>query len=105
MFFIHFSSPFSPLNTKCPWFKKKIQGEIPSFLPQSLFLPSYVLKILSRRFKDVCYTLLFIRHVLGVLFVCCWIFVVGVFYFKTSKALDILSTFILDFLAKDVFDY
>lgn len=32
-------------------------------------------------------------------------FVVGVFYFKTSKVLDILSTLRLDFLAKDVFDY
>lgn len=27
------------------------------------------------------------------------------FYFKTSKALGILSTLTLDFLAKDVFDY
>lgn len=55
MFFIHFSSPFSPLNTKCPWFKKKkFKEKFPPFLPQSLFLPSHVLKILSRRFKDVC---------------------------------------------------
>lgn len=48
----------------------------------------------------------FCLHVLG--FFCSFVvgfLLLGVFYFKTSKALDILSTLILDFLVKDVFDY
>lgn len=55
MFFLHFSSPPSPLNTKCPCFKKKNSRRNSLLFYLSLCLcPSYVVKILSRRFKDVC---------------------------------------------------
>lgn len=87
MFFLHISSPLSPFNTKCPWFKKKKKNSrrnsLLFYLDPCLCL-SYVLKILSRRFKEVCWTFLFTRHVLG--FFCLLLgFVVGVSYLKTSK--------------------
>lgn len=85
MFFLHFSSPLSPFNTKCPWFKKKKKSRRNSllfYLDLCLCL-SYVLKILSRRFKDFCWTLLF---TCSGFFVCLLLgFVVGVSYLKTSK--------------------
>lgn len=54
MFFLQFSSPSSPLKTQCPWGEKKFKEKFPLFIFSLCLCLPCVLKILPRRFKDVC---------------------------------------------------